>query len=321
MINIENINLELTTRCNLKCPFCYRAIYKNSGLTYENHDFPKELWPQLGLENIKVVIICGTFGDVIFYPHLLEFLRYAYDVNPEIEITMHTNGSAHETSWWEELATILRNKQHYITFALDGLEDTHGKHRVGSDFNTVIRNLKTVKAGGCKVVWQYIMFKHNEHQISKARRMSKQLKCDDFIIRKSFIYTGSFEKPSFFPDIMDKVEHTRSGVGTVLCRINTHNEIAIMADGNVTPCCRVTPKDYDNLGFKPLNLKDYNLQEIINAGYVQEVVDQIDTKPFCRQCFALSNNSHTIESLLLENIRMKRIKKDLEQKKDQANKR
>jgi len=319
-LNIDCVNLELTTNCNLSCPFCSRAIYKEYDMIYPKGDFKREFWPKLGLENMRAIVLCGTFGDVIFYPHLFDFLRYSFDQNSHIEISIHTNGSAHNTAWWEELASILKNRHHLIMFAVDGMEDTHKIHRVGSDFNTVIRNMKTAKAGGCNVVWQFIMFKHNEHQISEARRLSKEIGCRNFVIRKSFFYTDEFQKPSFFPYIMSKVEHEKNEVGTIHCRIDVYNEVAILSNGDVTPCCHVTPHNYKKLGIEPLNLAGHTLKEILENGYIQDILNEVETKEFCKRCLAISKNSHTIESLLMENLHMKRIMKEREQKKELSNK-
>ena len=90
----------------------------------------------------------------------------------------------------------------------------------------------------------------------------------------------------------------------------------------MTPCCHVAPHNYKKFNTEPLNLKDHSLKEIIEAGYIQKVLSEVNERDFCKRCLSLAkNNSYTIESLLLENLKMKRIMKEREQKKEQSNKR
>jgi sulfatase maturation enzyme AslB (radical SAM superfamily) len=270
------------------------------------------------LKSVKSLILCGTFGDTIFYPRLHLFIKYALDVNPLINIQIHTNGSAHDSKWWKKLAKMMKGNK--IIFAIDGFEDTHKIHRVGGSFKKVMKNMQTVIDTGCDAIWQFIVFKHNEHQMKEAEQMSKRMGCTSFIIRKSFFYKGKYEKPSMFPNIMSKVEHEISRIGKLKCRMD-NNEISTTASGDVIPCCHINYVHYKRLSLNPMNLKDYNLKEIIDSGYLQQFRLEADDKEFCRRCVTIGINTHSIESLILENIKMRRLRKEREQKKEQSNKR
>lgn len=315
-LNVKYINLELTSRCNLKCPFCSREYSPFRRGRYKI-DFDIDWIYKLGLESTEKIILCGSFGDSIFYPHLMEFLKRAYDINKKLIISLHTNGTAHDKQWWIELCSLLQKfKSHKIIFALDGLEDTHKIHRIGGSFKNTIRNMKTCIDGGSWVVWQFIIFKHNQHQITDVYKLSKKLGCEEFIVRKSFFYKLKWERPTF-PKIMTKIEMGQQKLGNIKCRIDDQ-EIAILSTGDVIPCCHVIPVTYKNLGFEPMNLKYHTLKEIIDAGYIQKVWSEIEAKPFCQNCRDSSKCLYTVNELIMESIRVHKWER--EQKKDSSNK-
>ncbi len=76
----------------------------------------------------------------------------------------------------------MRAKDQFI-FGIDGLEDTSHIYRRNNDWNSIMTGIKILKAESqCRVRWQWILFKFNEHQIAEAARLSKELKLDRFMI-------------------------------------------------------------------------------------------------------------------------------------------
>ena len=57
-------------------------------------------------------------------------------------IDIATNGSLRTQKYFKNLANILKGVDHRVTFALDGLEDTHSYYRINTNFNKVIKMLK-----------------------------------------------------------------------------------------------------------------------------------------------------------------------------------
>jgi hypothetical protein len=110
---------------------------------------------------------------------------------------IHTNGGVHDRYYWEEIATIM-NGHGQIDFGIDGLADTLGMYRRNVKYAHVIQNAKAfIKAGG-RAQWNYIVFKHNEHQVEEARETSKALGFYNFLPRKSasapFFGINGFDK-------------------------------------------------------------------------------------------------------------------------------
>ena len=70
-----------------------------------------------------------------------------------------------------------------MTVSIDGATpETYKIYRRGGDFNKVISNIKTINkfkkqynSESPHLIWQFILFGHNEHEIDKAKKMAKKL--------------------------------------------------------------------------------------------------------------------------------------------------
>jgi MoaA/NifB/PqqE/SkfB family radical SAM enzyme len=181
---IKQVHLEITNNCQASCPMCSRNIsggLPNDLIKVHNwslEDFKTIMNPTL-LSQLHGYYFCGTFGDPMLNDNLIEMCRYSTEVAPNVQIAIHTNGSARSTKWWTELAQALPN-DHFVVFALDGLADTQALYRVGTDFNKIIKNAKAFIDAGGKAEWCFIKFKHNEHQVEEARQMAKELGFAEF---------------------------------------------------------------------------------------------------------------------------------------------
>jgi hypothetical protein len=107
--------------------------------------------------------------------------------NPTLWLFMHTNGSVHNASYWKKMADIIGDYGH-IDFNIDGLTDTNHIYRRNTDFNTIIANAQTFIDNGGKANWNFIVYKHNEHQVGEARLLSSILGFKEFKTRS----TGRF---------------------------------------------------------------------------------------------------------------------------------
>ncbi len=171
--DIKQVHLEITNNCQASCPMCNRNI--DGGLPnphikineWSLQDFKEIMTTEL-LNQIHSYYYCGTFGDPILNNNLIDMCDYSTKVAPHVNVAIHTNGGARSKSWWTKLAHALP-KEHRVVFALDGLEDTHHLYRVGTKFEDVIENARAFILAGGIAEWVFIKFKHNEHQVDKAR--------------------------------------------------------------------------------------------------------------------------------------------------------
>ena len=184
---IDEYQLEITTYCNAACPQCPRNISGGSvnphlplrHLSRETIDraFTTEL-----CSRVRQIFFCGSYGDPIVHPDFLDILRDFRSKNPTLWLYIHTNGGVHDTAWWAELAKIL-NGYGKIDFGIDGLEDTNHLYRRGVKFDKAINNAQAFIQAGGKAQWNYIVFKHNEHQIESARMLSEIIGFEKILFR------------------------------------------------------------------------------------------------------------------------------------------
>ena len=208
---IDEYQIEVTTYCNAACPQGPRNV--NGGKTNPylpvchldrnviDVSFPKSL-----VKRLRQVFFCGSYGDPIMHPEFLDILKDFRSKNPTLHLYLHTNGGVRNAEWWEEIAHVLGDHGK-IDFGIDGLWDTNHLYRKNVEFSRVIENAKTFINAGGKAQWNYLVYKHNEHQISDARKMSEELGFDDILFRS----TGRFMNHKTLTELEKWPVHNRDG--------------------------------------------------------------------------------------------------------------
>jgi MoaA/NifB/PqqE/SkfB family radical SAM enzyme len=186
---IKTVHLEVTDSCNASCPMCARNI--NGG-----EDNPQLPNTELYLEDIKTMFsddfimqldrlyMCGNYGDPIAAKDTLEIFEHFRKVNPKINLSMHTNGSAKKSEWWKNLAKVIGNHG-YVVFSIDGLEDTNHLYRQNTIWSKIMENAQAFIDAGGQARWDYIVFEHNEHQVEDAKALSERMGFRKFQFKKS----------------------------------------------------------------------------------------------------------------------------------------
>ena len=207
--DVRHIHVELTTKCNARCPMCmrnYRGYEYNSGypsceLSLENfqHIVTPEILQQLIEPEPKIgnfqpilhvfrgISFNGNLGDFASAKDAVEIVEYISQYNVPIKI--NTNGSLRNAAWWARLA--LPNV--VVGFALDGLADTHHLYRQDTDWHRIIEHAQALIAAGGHAWWRFIPFEHNQHQEADCRQLARELGFENF----ENIYDGRDNGPVF----------------------------------------------------------------------------------------------------------------------------
>lgn len=271
--------------------------------TYLDLDYFKRI-PVEVIQRAESILFNGVLGDPLAAPNFIEVCKYFSDVNPKIFITISTNGGLRNRQFFESLAEVLTNGK--VIFAIDGLKDTNHIYRVNVDYDKVIDNARWFIYSGGKAEWQFISFKHNEHQIEEARLTAKNLGFADFYVKPSHRFvmeslTGEprvscgvkIEPPetnahvlTFVPKFTFDEWHKSTDNSDISCAAKKNQSVYIEYTGRVFPCCPISsanmyrrtfdPKDgWDSLwekhGKDNINLKSVPWDDIVNGEFFREV--------------------------------------------------
>ena len=310
---ITAVHLEITSRCQAKCPMCSRNLQGGKvnplidldEVTLEQF---KEWFPIEFVTQLTSLYMCGNLGDPIIAKDTLEIFKYLKNNNPSIHLRMHTNGSGRNTNWWSEMA----RTGVYVIFGIDGLADTHSIYRINTDWHKIINNAKTFISQGGKARWDMIVFQHNEHQVDECRTLSQELGFAEFTVK----HTSRFRDGQLnvlndegktinilYPtskshEMIDKVKKAKEETLPIIhCKVKKDNQIYVSATGTVTPCCWTDLEHdipmstlrinyLDIIGQWP-NLKKQSLFDIFDNGYFESIKNAWSTcglKVCTKQC-------------------------------------
>ena len=315
--NLEQVQVEITNRCQASCPMCLRNIHggiDNPSLRLADWTINqfKQIFSTEVLAQIKHVDFCGDFGDPIINSDLLEMCRYLKEYST-VSVTIHTNGSARSIQWWELLAKVLPSN-HKVEFALDGLDDTHTLYRIGTDYDTILKNAIAFMEAGGQAHWMYIKFKHNEHQVDIARNLANTLGFKSFTVKNSKRFSKQFPVLSRTGEVTHYIEQpTTSNIhpvefvdlkdykswnSSISCFTLDSKELYIDAHRRVLPCCLIGSFLYANY-----DVELYNKYNLIDNTSVVSIAHEVQLEVFntIRELGGLEvldANTHSIKDIM-----------------------
>ena len=310
--DIRDVHLEITSKCQAKCPMCPRRInggpmnpfIKLDDITLDRF---KEWFPRQFIQQLNSMFMCGNLGDPIISRDTMQIFEHLREVNPRMKLSMHTNGSAREQNWWKELA----KHRVIVTFGIDGLEDTHHLYRISTDFNKIIDNAKAFIGAGGYAKWHMLVFEHNEHQVQEAKQMSEELGFKMFTTKNTTRFKDDHfqvidekgnplhklrpsEKSKAMIPMMQ--EASKNVTPNIICKAKKYNQIYVSACGNVSPCCwldvewmpptQPSRMDYMKKINKFPNLYKKSLKEIFDSNFFQDIENTWEITPL-RECSRL----------------------------------
>jgi len=181
--DITTMHVELSSLCNAACGSCKRFVSHGSRQivpelkqTYISFDSFKQFFPEEFCKNIKTWIFCGSYGDPITNPDLLEILEYIISNNDTAGIRLNTNAGIRDTNFWNSLGTLFSQQlNRAVIFSVDGLEDTNHLYRRNVKWKNVMNAMETYCSTGATSEWDFLVFKHNEHQLDEVKELAEQL--------------------------------------------------------------------------------------------------------------------------------------------------
>lgn len=176
--DFKSIDFCLTSYCQAKCPSCPRTnphtLDKASWLPLVHVEFDK--WVSLLADkdwSEHTFVFCGEHGDPMMHPKIENFIKWGTKNTDGVHI--HTNGGIRKPDLYTDLGKQYKDNL-YITFSIDGLsQETNEVYRIGVNWQRAWDNMMAFKEEAPrKVVWDYIVFEHNWHEIPNVVRIAKE---------------------------------------------------------------------------------------------------------------------------------------------------
>ncbi len=237
------VNVEPTNICNLRCPLCVTgSMSMERPYGRMSFDHFKKFVDQVADKIIYITLyhqgepyLNKSFNDMV-----------AYAKSKGVYVTTSTN--AH--FFTPELSQkIVESKLDSMIISLDGVtQDTYATYRVLGQLDTVldgIRNLvEAKKKARSKVPYlflQFLVMKHNEHEIPLVKELAKELGVDRLLIKTTQVMTLE-EAKEWLPEnekyrryeLTEDAFKVKQGQG-VCPRV--WMTTLIDWDGQVVPCC------------------------------------------------------------------------------------
>lgn len=179
--NHAELNIDLGTRCNLRCRYCQRhPLHDPSNVNVKNKIISKMRdSTDISLDSLRkifdfgsAIALCGTISDPILHPKFLEILDMIHEY-PNIRFRIATAANGPSLEWYEEAFKRTPKNARWV-FGIDGLTDTSMIYREGQNSQLVWDAMMLGHNMKVDVSWQYIVFDWNLHQVEEAKRIAKE---------------------------------------------------------------------------------------------------------------------------------------------------
>ncbi len=239
------VSLEPTTSCNLRCPECpsgLRSFTRDRGMLQEDlfrrtiETLHKELW----------YLTFYFQGEPYLHPKFLEMVNFASQKG--IYTATSTNG--HYLNDEKAKMTVLSGLSRLI-ISLDGIkQETYELYRKGGNLEKVIEGIQNIirwkrelKSKTPKLILQFLIFKHNETEMSQVIEFGRKLGVDEVRFKTAQVYDydrGNTLIPQ--NEKFSRYHKQDDGRYAVKNPLPNHcwklwHSCVITWDGKVVPCC------------------------------------------------------------------------------------
>ncbi|GAC1602394.1 MAG: radical SAM protein [Chitinophagaceae bacterium] len=241
-----SISVEPTTSCNLRCPECpsgLRAFTRPTGMLQKN--FFSETIDQLYKELFYLVFYFQ--GEPYLNPQFLDMVKYAASK----KIYTATSTNAHYLTDANARRTIESGLDRLI-ISIDGTtQDVYQQYRVGGTLNKVLEGAKNMikwkrelKSTTPFIIFQFLVVKHNEHQVEDVKNLALEMGADDIWFKTAQVYDYENDPNQLIPTNEKYSRYRKNSNNIVEVKSTLENHCwrlwhapVITWDGLVVPCC------------------------------------------------------------------------------------
>ena len=175
--------IDTTNICQLQCPLCHTGLGTvNRDKGFMHFDTYARVVDQI--EDSCVWLSLYSWGEPFLNPQIDRFIAYAH----EKRIATIVSSNLNKPLTPEMAERLVRSGLDVLIVSLDGTtQDVYQVYRVNGHLERVLDNIrlltqKRAELGSTTPVleWQFIVMRHNEHQVEEARGMAEELGVDLF---------------------------------------------------------------------------------------------------------------------------------------------
>lgn len=241
-----SVSFEPTTSCNLRCPECpsgLRAFSRPTGMLQK--DFFSETIDQLSKDLMYLVFYFQ--GEPYLNPDFLNMVQYASSK----KIYTATSTNAHYLNDAVAKRTVESGLDRLI-ISIDGTtQETYQQYRVGGKLSKVLEGAanivkwkKELKSKTPFVIFQFLVVRHNQHQIAEVQQLAKEIGVDQVRLKTAQVYDYENDPNKLIPTLSKYSRYKKDANGKMKFKGNNQNHCwrlwhdpVITWDGNIVPCC------------------------------------------------------------------------------------
>ncbi len=290
--------------CDLRCPLCPTGKQE---LERPTKMMSFECFQSV-IDQIKdyaIEVILHNWGESFLNPRIFDMIRYAQSANIGTNISSHFNNITDEM-----IDQMIDSGLENLSVSIDGAsQEVYETYRVTGDFEDAMDNLRRLKKRKDErnsrtpvVEWQFIVMKHNEHEIPIAEKMAEELGVERFRLLSVGMPFNELENLALADQWTSENPEFRSyHPQPILDRGYLYDEscfypyraMVVNPDGGVAPCCAIFHEKWD---FGDINKQ--SIKEIWNNDYYRSARSLFAKKPIdnpvpnaCDNCL-LYNQKH-----------------------------
>lgn len=242
--------------CNLRCPLCPTGN-QTLGRPTKMMDF--ECYRSI-IDQVKdyaIEVILHNWGESFLHPRIFDMIRYARDADIGTTVSSHFNNITDTM-----IDRMIDIGPEHLTVSLDGAtQAVYETYRVRGNLENALLGLRRLqqrkkerKSHRPFVEWQFIVMKHNEHEIQKAREIAEQLDVDRFRLLSVGLPFNHLDDLQLAEQWMSGDPAYRGYDPMVIIKrgylydepcFYPYRAITINPDGGVAPCCAIDHRKWD----------------------------------------------------------------------------
>ncbi|MBI3547475.1 MAG: radical SAM protein [Elusimicrobia bacterium] len=183
------LTIDPTNFCQLQCPFCPtgagRGVRDKGSMRLEHF---AAYMDRVGPAAIHLDMM--NWGESLLNRDLPEMIACAKRHGIEVKLDANFNDVTPET-----IEALVGSGLDVLSLSIDGLsQETYARYRVGGNLEKVLANLRALvaardrrKLGTPRIIWQFLVFRHNEHEAPRVEAAAKALGVDQVSLVSPFL--------------------------------------------------------------------------------------------------------------------------------------